>query len=292
MTFDVEVNNLSLYYNDFAALNDLSFKLKGGKIHGLLGRNGAGKTSLLTLLASYRQATEGSIKIAGENPFENAGIMQHVAFHYETDYNDQCDTVKTILKPVERYRPYYDLDYALYLINRFNLPLKKPINKLTRGMQSAFEITMGLASRAPVTIFDEIYLGMDAPAREIFYKEMLKDQAEHPRTITLSTHLVSEMDYLFDEVLMIDHGKFVLHEDYESLISKGASITGPKVEVDAFVDDLTLLNEKYLGNTKSVTIYGNLDDARRKAAQQKGLEVGPVSLQDLFIHLTSEGGLA
>src|SRR5699024_2738784 len=115
MTFDVEVNNLSLYYNDFAALNDLSFKLKGGKIHGLLGRNGAGKTSLLTLLASYRQATEGSIKIAGENPFENAGIMQHVAFHYETDYNDEWDTVKTILKHVERYRPYYDRDYALYL---------------------------------------------------------------------------------------------------------------------------------------------------------------------------------
>ncbi|SFB21903.1 ABC-2 type transport system ATP-binding protein [Lentibacillus halodurans] len=288
MKLEVEVNNVSLYYNGFAALKDCSFRMESGKIYGLLGRNGAGKTSLLTLLASFRKVTEGFIEIGGEDPFENAKIMQHVAFHYETDYKEEWENVKGMLKNVERYRPYFDRDYALYLADRFKLPLKKPINKLSKGMQSALEVTMGLAARAPITIFDETYLGMDAPAREIFYQELLEDQTNHPRTMILSTHLVSEMDYLFDDVIMIDQGLFVLHEDYETLVSKGASITGPAEEADKFVSGMTQLNEQHLGNTKAIMVYGELDDARRSEAQRRGLEVGPISLQDLFIHLTSE----
>ncbi|ALX48860.1 ABC transporter ATP-binding protein [Lentibacillus amyloliquefaciens] len=288
MTFDVEVNNVSLHYNGFAALKDISFKLDNGKIYGLLGRNGAGKTSLLTLLASFRKVKSGSIKIGGENPFENAKIMQHVTFHYEADYSELSENIKDMLDDAERYRPYFDRDYAHYLADRFKLPLKKPIKKLSRGMQSAFEVTLGLASRTPITIFDETYLGMDAPAREIFYEELLEDQANHPRTMILSTHLVSEMDYLFDDVIIIDQGKFVLHENYETLVSKGASITGPAEEVDTFVGNMTRLNEQKLGNTKAVMVYGELDETRRTEAQRKGLEVGPISLQDLFIYLTSE----
>lgn len=155
-------------------------------------------------------------------------------------------------------------------------------------MQSALNVTMGLASRAPITIFDEAYLGMDAPTREIFYKELLADQAERPRTMILSTHLVSEMDYLFDEVIIIDKGAFVLHEEYETLISRGASITGAAEEVDDFVSGMTQLNEQQLGNTKAVMVYGYLSEKDKQEALQRGLEVGPVSLQDLFIHLTSE----
>lgn len=288
MAFDVEVNNVSLYYKDFAALKDISFRLDSGKIYGLLGRNGAGKTSLLTLLASFRKVKNGSIKIGGEDLFENAKMMQHVAFHYEADYKEEDENIKSMLDSAERYRPYFDIDYAHYLADRFKLPLKKPIKKLSRGMQSAFEVTLGLASRTPITIFDETYLGMDAPAREIFYKELLEDQANHPRTIILSTHLVSEMDYLFDDVMIIDDGKFILHEDYETLVSKGASVTGPAEEVDAFVGDMTRLNEQKLGNTKAVMVYDELNNVRRAEAQRKGLDVGPTSLQDLFIYLTSE----
>ncbi|OZU87436.1 ABC transporter [Virgibacillus indicus] len=288
MKFDVEVNNLSLKYNDYEALKDLSFMLEGGKVYGLLGRNGAGKTSLLSLLASFRESTKGSIKITGENPFENADIMQNVHLIYEKDYKDESEKVKGMLEIIERYRPNFDAEYAQYLVKRFKLPLDKAVNKLSRGMQSALNVTMGLASRAPITIFDEAYLGMDAPTREIFYKELLADQAERPRTMILSTHLVSEMDYLFDEVIIIDKGAFVLHEEYETLISRGASITGAAEEVDDFVSGMTQLNEQQLGNTKAVMVYGYLSEKDKQEALQRGLEVGPVSLQDLFIHLTSE----
>jgi ABC-2 type transport system ATP-binding protein len=284
----VEVKNLSLTYKDFDALKNLSFTLEDGKTYGLLGRNGAGKTSLLSLIASFREPTEGKILIDGEEPFENAKIMQQVSFIYEKNYKEETGTVKEMLQIAEYYRPNYDKEYAAYLIDRFNLPLKKPVYKLSKGMQSAMNVTIGLASRTPVTIFDEAYLGMDAPTRDIFYKEILADQEKFPRVIILSTHLVSEMDYLFDEVLILKNGELIVHEEYEDLISKGASITGEATIVDEFTQGMKILNEQRLGNTKSVMVYEKLPEDRRNEAQRLGLDVGPISLQDLFIHLTGE----
>ncbi|UJL46754.1 ABC transporter ATP-binding protein [Virgibacillus sp. NKC19-16] len=288
MMFDIELKNVFLKYKDFEALKDISLQLEAGKIYGLLGRNGAGKTSLLSLLSSLQVATEGTIKVGGETAFENANIMQHVAFLYESDLSDEHDKSKSMLDIVERYRPYFDAEYAMHLADRFKLPLDKPVNKLSKGMQSTLGATMGLACRAPITIFDEVYLGMDAPTREIFYQELLEDQNNHPRTIILSTHLVSEMDYLFDEVIIIDKGELVLHEEYEKLVSKGASITGSSGEVDEFVSSMPQLREQQLGDTKSVMVYGRLNEEYRLNARQKGLELRPISLQDLFIYLTSE----
>ncbi|WP_147532846.1 ATP-binding cassette domain-containing protein [Bacillus marasmi] len=288
MRNDIELNNLSLTYKHFEALKNISFKLDGGKIYGLIGRNGAGKTSLLSLLASFREPTSGSIKIAGKTPFENPDIMQIVSFIYEKDYKEETEKVKGMLEVSERYRPNYDAEYAHHLIQRFKLPLDKPVAELSKGMKSALDVTIGLASRSPITIFDEAYIGMDAPTREIFYQELLEDQGNHPRTIIMSTHLVSEMEYLFDEVIMIDKGKLVLHEDYDSVVSKGASITGSLDAVDAFVAGMEKLSEQRLGNTKAVMVYGEISNQQRLNAELQGLEVGTLTLQDLFIHLTKE----
>ena len=288
MTTNVEVQNLSLYYRKHAALQDVSITLTDGKIYGLLGRNGAGKTSLLSILASFREQTDGIITINGEEPFENAQLMQQVTFIYPKDYKEDSESLKAKFESSKRYRLHFDFEYALYLAERFKLPLDKPIKQFSKGMQATVGAILGLANRSPITIFDEVYLGMDAPTREIFYQELLNDQGDHPRIIILSTHLVSEMDYLFDEVLILHKGKVVLQEEYESLITKGASITGAAEVVDEFVRNMKQLNVQKLGNTKSVMVYGELSDLERQTAHEKELEVGPISLQDLFIHLTEE----
>lgn len=285
---NVKVDKLSLEYGNYTALQDVSFELTDKKIYGLLGRNGAGKTSLLSILASFREQSAGSVTIKGEAPFENASIMQQVAFLYNKDYKDETDSVKKLLDGVERFRPNFDREYAEYLVKRFKLDQKKAIKKLSKGMQSAVNVTIGLASRAPLTIFDEVYLGMDAPSRDIFYKELLEDQERHPRTIILSTHLVSEMDYLFDEVLLLHGGKIMLHENYDTLISKGAKITGNTDVVDNFVQSKQSIHEERLGGTKAVTILGELSRDERRIASDKGIEIAPVTLHELFVHLTKE----
>lgn len=284
----VQLNHVTLKFKKFKALEDISLTLEAGKIHGLIGRNGAGKTSMLSLIAAFREPTAGEVQVDGAQVFENPEKMEQIAFVYDKDYKEETEKAKKLIALAAHYRPHFDMDYAEHLIKRFKLPVDKPVNKLSKGMQSALNVVMGLASRAPLTIFDEAYLGMDAPAREIFYKEILKDQEEHPRTFILSTHLVSEMDYLFDHVVIIDQGRLVLNEPYETVEARGASVTGAAAEVDAFTANMQQLNAQRLGGTKSVMVYGELDEAKRREAEALGLEVGPVSLQDLFIHLTEE----
>ncbi|MFG1734955.1 ATP-binding cassette domain-containing protein [Paenibacillus sp. 843] len=288
MNLDVQFDRISVTYDSVEAVRDISLRLPAGKIYGLLGRNGAGKTSLLSVLASFREASSGSVTIGGEQPFENANIMREVSFIYDVDYKEETDKVKAAIESVARYRPHFDTGYALELARKFNLPLDKQLKELSKGMQSAYNVCIGLASRSPVTILDEVYLGMDAPSREIFYRELLEDQERHPRTFILSTHLVSEMDYLFEEVIIIHKGRFVLQDDYESLTSRGVSITGPAAKVDEFIRGMKVLNVQQLGSTKAVMVYGELSEEAQLAAHRAGLEIGPISLQDLFIHLTGE----
>lgn len=288
MNMDISAENLTLQYRDTLALEQVSFHLKGPKIYGVLGRNGAGKTSLLSILASFRAQTAGELKIAGEEVFENPNVMQRVIFISDQDYKEETDSVKKLVQWAGRYRPFFDLDYANTLLQKFKLPLNKKVKDLSKGMQAALSVTIGLACRAPITIFDEAYVGMDAPTREIFYRELLADQEIHPRMILMSTHLVTEMDYLFEEVLILRKGVVILQEDCETMIGKGATITGSAQIVDDFVQGMKVLNTQSLGAVKSVTVYGNFGNAKRKDAQVKGLEVGSISLQDLFIHLTEE----
>lgn len=290
MTLGIDVRGVGVHYGRIAAVENVSFKLEGNKIYGLLGRNGSGKTSLLSAIASFRQPTTGEVLIDGKIAFENAEIVSQVCFIQENGHMSDAQSVKNAIKLAASCWPNWDESYANHLLDLYQLPLKKRISELSRGMKSALGVTIGLASRAPITIFDEAYLGMDAPTRYAFYEEVLRDYMEHPRTFILSTHLIEEVGNLFEEVLILDNGRLLLHEESESLRQRGVSITGPAERVDEYVIGLQVLGEQTLGRTKSVTVYGELNQERVNRARMDGLELGPVPLQDLFVHLTKKGG--
>lgn len=292
MTLGIEVKDLTVRYGKTTAVDRVSFGLQGGKIYGLLGRNGSGKTSLLSVLASFRPQSEGEVRIGGEAPFENAAVTSQVCFIQENGHLSDGYYVKDALRLAAVCWPNWDAAYAERLLELYGLPLKKRISALSRGMKAALGVTIGLASRAPVTIFDEAYLGMDAPSRYAFYEELLKDYMEQPRTFILSTHLIEEVSNLFEEVLILDRGKLLLHEETESLRVRGVSVTGPAAKVDEFKLGLNVLSEQTLGGTKSIAAYGELGSERISRARAEGLELGPVPLQDLFVHLTKRGGSA
>src|SRR5690606_41375794 len=132
MTAKVEMKNISLRFGKFEALNDISLTFEAGKIHGLIGRNGAGKTSLLSLLAAFREPTKGQIEIDGEPVFENPEKMQQISFIYEKDYADEYETIPALLEFSERYRPHYDEDDANHFLKRFKLQPEKPPHTITK----------------------------------------------------------------------------------------------------------------------------------------------------------------
>lgn len=197
MTLDIEAKGLELRYGAVTALDDLSFDLSGGRIYGLLGRNGSGKTSLLSLLAGFRKASGGTVLVDGQPVFENPRVTRRVCLIRETgDTGDKDEKVADALYTAAHLRPSWDGDYADNLIDRFQIPRRKKLGELSLGQRSALGMTFGLASRAPVTLFDESHLGMDAPSRAAFHDELLADFMAHPRTIVISTHLIDELSPL------------------------------------------------------------------------------------------------
>ena len=168
--------------------------------------------------------------------------------------------------------------------------MKSNIGDMSRGQRSALGIVLGLAARSPVTMFDETYLGLDAPTRQMFYDEILADYMAHPRTFIISTHLIEEIGSIFEEVIIIDNGRLLLHEPTETLLAQGVAVTGPADAVDRFAHGLNVIGQRQLGRTKSTMVYGALDVPHRQAAQAAGLDLEPMALQDLFIHLTTPNG--
>jgi ABC-2 type transport system ATP-binding protein len=289
---EVRTEDLTVRFGEAPALDGLDLRLAPGKIHGLLGRNGSGKSTLAAVLAGFRRPSGGSVLIQGgdlgapREPYEDAVVTSRICLIRESGDLVQSAQVRHVLGLARNLRPYWDENLAGELLDKFEVPERKKVQKLSRGKKSALGVVLGLASRAPLTIFDESYLGMDVPSRNMFYDALLADYAEVPRTIVLSTHLVSEVSALLEEVVILDRGKLVTQAPVDSLRGRGASIVGPAAAVDELTAGLTVLAEQKLGGTKSTTVLGDLDDGLLAKAQDAGLEIGPVGLQELFVHLT------
>lgn len=288
----IDVKDLRLEYGDTTALDGVTLTIPSGGIHGLLGRNGSGKTSLLSILAGFRKHTSGEVLIHGEPVFENARIVRDIALIRESgDTVEGSEKVSEALRYAAYLRPDWDADYAESLLEKFEVSTKSKIDSLSRGKQSAVGVALGLASRAPLTMFDETYLGMDAPSRYHFYDEILHAYMEHPaRTFLLSTHLIDEVSRIFNRVTIIDRGQVLINEEIDTLLARGAALTGPAERVRNLTMARRVIGERVLGGTISVMVYDDLDEALRTRARASGVTLEPLDLQDLFVFLTNQEG--
>ncbi|WP_108250453.1 ABC transporter ATP-binding protein [Planctomonas deserti] len=282
----VRVTGLTKRFGSFSAVDDVSFSLEPDRIYGLLGRNGAGKTTLMQLLTAQQFPTTGSIEVFGESPMENPAVLRRVCFVKESQKYPDDWRVKHVFASAPWFFDHWDAAFAERLIEEFRLPMKRPIKKVSRGQLSAIGVVVGLASRAPLTFFDEPYLGLDAVARQIFYDRLLEDFAEHPRTIVLSTHLIDEVSNLLEHVLVIDDGRVLIDQDAEDVRSSAVTVVGGRRAVDAFVAGREVLHRDGVGGLASVTVPA-LTAAERRDAADAGLELAPVSLQQLIVRRTN-----
>jgi ABC-2 type transport system ATP-binding protein len=288
MSTVVEVSHLTKRYGAVVTVDDVSFTVEAGKIYGLLGRNGAGKTTIMRILTAQEFATSGDVRVFGEHPYENSHVLRQIGFAKDSQKYPRYFRVSAVLEVTPLFFPNWDRNYASALVAAFQLPLHRRMSALSRGMLSAAGVVVGLASRAPLTIFDEPYLGLDAVARQIFYDRLLEDYAEHPRTVILSTHLIDEVSRLLEHVLVVDQGRLILDEEAEALRGRALTVVGPVATVESFTVGREVLRREPLAGLESATVMGDGVASDRRQAEALGLQVVPVSLQQMIVHLTGE----
>ena len=279
------VQDVTMRFREHTALDGITTAVERDSITGLLGRNGAGKTTLMQLLTGHRVPTRGRIEVFGGSPYENDGVLRDICFIKEGQRYPDHFRVKDALRAAAMLFPHWDADQAAALMADFDLPARRPVKKLSRGMNSAVGIVIGLASRAPLTLFDEPYLGLDAVARQLFYDRLIADYAEHPRTVVLSTHLIEEIAPVLEHVLLIDHGRILLDADAESLRDSAVTVTGAGEKVQSFARQHELLHTESLGGFSRAVVRTQGTPDRHAAAAQ-GLTLEPTNLQQLVVAMS------
>jgi ABC-2 type transport system ATP-binding protein len=276
----VQTSELSMNYGSCKALDNFSLNLESGKIYGLLGRNGAGKTTLLNILTGRIFQTSGKAHVFGDRAFENIDILKQICYIEEKGFYDSAVRVSQVLELASGLYPNWDNDYAYHLLELFELDKRKKYKQLSRGMESSLGLIVGLASRAPLTIFDEPSLGLDAVIRERFYDTVIEDYSEYPRTIIISTHLIDEVSRLFEDVIILDGGRLLLQADETGLKEKGYYISGKEDAARTAANGTIIMKEESFGGTLILSAY-----APDGVKPVQGVDIAQIPMQKLFVLL-------
>ncbi|TMW70339.1 ATP-binding cassette domain-containing protein [Alteribacter natronophilus] len=294
MTTAVQCREITKTYKNKRALNELSCTIEKNKITGIIGRNGAGKTTLLNMIAGHRRVTDGEIQVFGANPFNSLTVSANIVFINDTMNLPNGLTCLEILEEGQNFYRNWDHELAGRLFEYFGFTRHDIHERLSKGKRSMFNAIFGLASRSPLTIFDEPTTGMDEAVRKDFYRALLKDYIAHPRTVLLSSHHLSEIEDLLEDVLLIKNGREHLHMPVSDLKEYAVSIQGSERAVTNWLGGKNIIARRSGPAGRLYAVVENtIHDTHIKEAREKQLDLSPVSASDVCVYLTDErkGGI-
>ena len=217
----IEVKNLSKSYGSHLVLDNISFGFEEGQIIGLLGPNGSGKTSLIKILVGLINDYSGDALIDGQKPGPYTKSL--VAYLPEKTYLPEWMRPIDAIEFFADFYADFDKQKAYHMLESFELPQKQVIKSMSKGMQEKLQLLLVMCRNARLYILDEPLGGVDPAARAFILDTIMRN---HPAgsTVMLSTHLINDVERIFDSVLMIGRGHVLVKSDVQTLRSGGRSI--------------------------------------------------------------------
>lgn len=279
----LKITQVTKVYQNKTALAGIDWELEPEKIYGLLGRNGAGKSSLLNIIGNRSFSTSGSVSLDGESIADNEAALNRIYLTSEDNLFPGELKLEQCLRLTEAFYGDFDWQLAKKMAADFRLDLKSRFRKLSTGYRSIAKLIMAFCVPCDYIFLDEPVLGLDANHRALFYDYLLQTYSENPRTFVLSTHLIEEVANLIEEVLIIDGGRVLRQATTEEIQHEGKIISGPLEAVAAFTAGMEIIGREQLGGLSSVYVKGGLDKPL-----PAGLTMRPLNLQGYFVQLTNQ----
>ena len=213
----LECKHLCKKFEDKQILNDINITIPRGKIIGLLGKNGTGKTTLIKLINDLLTPTSGEVLINGGKP----GIASKKIISYlpERTYLDKEMTIAEVFKYFEEFYDNFDIQRAEKLLKDLNLNIDTHISKMSKGMQEKLQLILVMSRDAELYILDEPLGGVDPATRDYILDTILSNFNESA-SVLISTHLISDIERILDEVIFINEGKIVINSSADELRNK------------------------------------------------------------------------
>ncbi len=213
----LKCTNLSKTYDFDNALNNVNLSIETGKIIGLLGPNGSGKTTFIKLLNGLLKPTEGEIFIDGKNP--GVETKKIVAYLPDKNYLDNSKTVKAILQLFADFYDDFDLERAQNMLKDLGIDITRRFKLLSKGTKEKVQLILVMCRRAKLYLLDEPIAGVDPAARDYILNTVIKNY-NREATVIISTHLIADVEKVLDEAIFISKGEILLYQDVKSIISE------------------------------------------------------------------------
>lgn len=276
----IQVKGLRKKYFNKEAVKGVDFTIEPESIIGLLGRNGAGKSTVLNMIARRIEKTSGDISLDGVDLHKTPRVMHQVYLSSTENWFPKEYKFKDLLSIYKRTYPEFDSEFAEDLIKVFGVNVKERFSKASTGYQSIMKIILALCNPSEYIFMDEPVLGLDANHRHIFNKKLLEAYARNPRTFVIATHLIEEVATILEKVIVIKDGVVTEEVMVEEVLGKGYVVSGATSLVQEFVADKKVLETEQIGNITRAVVIG------KKGETPQGLDFSPLTLQDYFISIT------
>ena len=286
----VQITNLTKTFDTFTALNQLNLNIKKGSIYGLVGINGAGKTTAIKHLAGLYQPDQGTVTIDSQPVYDNQHIKARVGFIPDDLYffpNYNLKSLHRFYKTM--YAPSWNQERYEYLLNMFKLDPKRKVGKFSKGMQKQSAFIFQMSIMPDFLLLDEPIDGLDPIVRRLIMQEVINDVADRDMTVLVSSHNLKEMDGICDAIGIIKNGRMVIERDLDDLKSDVH-----KVQL-AFAEDipthslgLDVLHEEARGSIKMLVVRGTEGDITGKIKAHNPLIFDrlPLTLEEIFVYET------
>lgn len=212
------ISHVSRRFGRLIALNDVSFDIPRGCVFGLVGENGAGKTSLIKMMLGMLRPNAGEVRVFGEDPVRAPeAVLSQLGYLSEDRDLPDWMRLHELIRYTRAFYPSWDDAYAQELMDMFGLDLNAKIGKLSRGQRAQAGLVTALSYRPPMLLLDEPSSGLDAAVRRDILGAIIRTVAEEGRTVLFSSHLLDEVERVADQIAMIHQGKLVLNGSLDAV---------------------------------------------------------------------------
>lgn len=291
----IEINKLSKRFDEIQAVNSVSLSIKKGCIFGLVGTNGAGKSTFLRLLAGILRADEGDIRIEGETVYENPKVKENLFYIPEEAYFFGNSTPHQMMEYYRSIYPHYDKSLFSDLIKTFGLEAERKIMTFSKGMKKQLSILLGIASGARYLLCDETFDGLDPVMRQAVKSVFAAEVIKRELTPVIASHNLRELEDICDHVGLLHKGGILLSEDLEEMkfhIHKIQCVLANEVMENHLLHELDVLRCERSGSLMMITARGTRVEIMNSVNRYAPVfsEVIPLSLEEIFISETEVAG--
>lgn len=216
----LEIKEVHKSFDTKKIIDSVSFSVGQGKIVGLLGKNGSGKTTIIKMINDLLTIDSGEILINGEKVGAKTKAM--VSYLPERTYLDSSKTVAQVFKMFEDFYVDFDRERAETLLKDLDLDINASLSKMSKGMKEKIQLVLVMSRKAKLYILDEPLGGVDPSTRDYILQTILSNFGEDA-SMLITTHLIADVEKILDEVIFIDKGKIILNESADELRTKEKS---------------------------------------------------------------------